>query len=75
MSTSTIQLDEWLSERDLAHILGKSPATMSSERCRGTYHPPYYRFGQKVRYRRSEVEAWMATCRRVPAATQLAETA
>lgn len=67
---------EWLSEKELAAITGKAPCTLASERSRGTYHPPYYRFGQKVRYRRSEVEAWMAACRRVPAATQLAaETA
>lgn len=66
---------EWMSEKDLAAILGKSPLTLATERSRGRFHPPYYKFGQKVRYRRSEVYAWIEGCRHVPAATQLAAEA
>lgn len=66
---------DWIDEIVVAQIINKTLSTMRTERSRGRFHPPYYRCGNKIRYRRSEVEAWLMTCRRVPAATRLAQAA
>lgn len=63
--------DEWMSEKDLAAMVGKSPLSIASERSRGEDLPPFYKFGQKVRYRRSEVEAWMQQHRHLTATAKL----
>ena len=66
---------EWMGTEEFCAMSGRARSTVEGERSRGTGGPPFYRFGRTVRYRRSEVEAWLQTVRRVPAATRLAEEA
>lgn len=56
--------DEWLSLQQLGSILGKTDETLYNEIRRGTDLPPYYKFAQKYRWRKSEVDAWLAQFRR-----------
>ena len=53
----------YLSTRKAAAFLGLSPRTMDRNRMRGE-GPSYYRFGQRVLYRREDLEEW-AEARRV----------
>jgi hypothetical protein len=48
---------EALGERDAARIVGLSPATLSTLRCRGG-GPPFLRLGRAIRYRVSDLRAW-----------------
>ena len=64
---------DWMSTQQLAELLDVTVPASELARHKGQDGPPWYRFGQRVRYRRSEVAAWMLKRRHVPAATQLAE--
>ena len=59
---------EFLSTRKAAAALGLSPRTLDRYRETGR-GPAYHRFGQRIVYRRGDLEAW-ATKRRVPAADE-----
>ena len=53
-----------ITTKQCADLLGISPATLESARCRGQEgYPPFYKIGRRVVYSRSEVERWMQTCR------------
>lgn len=57
--------DEWLSTDQLCKITGHAKNTIEGQRSRGkTYGLAHYVVAGKVRYRRSEVEAWLKSCRR-----------
>jgi predicted DNA-binding transcriptional regulator AlpA len=62
--------DEWMDMRDVARILLKNPDTIRNERSRGAHlngeHPPSYKFGGRIRYRKSEVDAWIEAQREAP---------
>lgn len=51
--------DDWMGLADLARITGKSIETLYNERSRGEDFPKTYRFGGRVRFRRSHVDAWI----------------
>ena len=74
MSIPSITQEQWLSTSDLARILGVQRNTIENSRSRGENLPPHYKVGRYVRYRQSDIEVWLEKYRRVPAATQLAET-
>lgn len=57
MTTDT--LDRALESVDAAPVIGVEPLTLKEWRRRG-YGPPYVKFGNRVRYRLSDLEAWMA---------------
>lgn len=59
---------EFLSTRKAAAELGLSPRTLDRYRETGR-GPAYHRFGQRIVYRRRDLEAWAAK-RRVPAADE-----
>ena len=59
---------EFLSTRKAAAELGLSPRTLDRYRETGR-GPAYHRFGQRIVYRRCDLEAWAAK-RRVPAADE-----
>ena len=60
MRTET-PIDQFLTTRDVAAILSLNPQTVIEWR-RGRNGPPWVRIGQKaIRYRRSDLEAWIAT--------------
>lgn len=48
----------FLNEHQLADLLCQSVRTIQKWRVTG-YGPPYYKIGRSVRYRRSEVIAWV----------------
>ncbi|MFT3666320.1 helix-turn-helix transcriptional regulator [Piscinibacter sp.] len=75
MSNSILDPDDWMGTDDFCAIVGKARSTVESERSRGSDGPPHYKCGKKVRYRRSEVKAWLDARRVVPAAAKLAELA
>lgn len=52
-------VSEWLSLAEVAGEYRIPPETLYWHRHAGT-GPPSYRAGKRVRYRRSEVEAWLA---------------
>jgi excisionase family DNA binding protein len=51
--------DRLISLRDLAEFLGVSVSTIYNRRYRGEDLPRGYRVGRQVRYRMSDVEAWL----------------
>ena len=59
---------EFLSTRKAAAALGLSPRTLDRYRETGR-GPAYHRFGQRIVYRRDDLDAWAAK-RRVPAADE-----
>ena len=59
---------EFLSTRKAAAALGLSPRTLDRYRETGK-GPAYHRFGQRIVYRRDDLDAWAAK-RRVPAADE-----
>ncbi len=65
--------DEWLSLAQYARIVGKAPGSIYNEIARGDDMPPYYRFRQYIRFKKSDVDAWLEKFRRVTASAQLAE--
>ena len=55
---------EYLSVREAATYLGLSKAQLDIWRSKGVGGPPWYKHGHLVKYRRSELDAWMAPKRR-----------
>lgn len=53
------QPDEWMDTQSLAEWTHLPPPTLVQWRYKGT-GPRFVRFGRHVRYRRSDVEAWIA---------------
>jgi predicted DNA-binding transcriptional regulator AlpA len=51
--------DEWLSERELAQEHGIPERTPAQWRYRGV-GPKYVKIGRHVRYRRADVDTWIA---------------
>lgn len=63
--------DEWL---DLAFVLavtGLAKGTFYNRISKGGDVPVAYKFGQGLRFRRSDLDAWLEAHRCVPASTQL----
>lgn len=48
-----------LSEQEAAQILDTAPGTLSVWRSTGRYNLPFVKVGRKVRYRRSDLVAWL----------------
>ena len=53
---------QFLTVKQTAELLGLSPRTLDRYRVSG-HGPAYYKFGNRVRYRRNEVVAWAETQR------------
>jgi len=58
MTHPTIKAD-WLTPPQFEQEFGVKESTQAVWRSTGRYSLPYYRFGRLVRYKRSEVEAWL----------------
>ena len=54
---------QYLNTVQAGRLLGLAPKTLSRYRCTGA-GPVFCRFGNRVRYRREDLEAWAATRRR-----------
>lgn len=69
-----LDIDDWTTPQWVADLLGYSVRSMEATRAKGEAHPPWYKVGNRIRYRKSEVRAWLLSKRHVPAAEQLAQT-
>ena len=59
MTTPTAQIDHLLREDEVAGHLGIPKRTIQAWRLRGE-GPPFFKLGRAVRYRCSDLEAWLA---------------
>lgn len=60
---------ELVDEREAARILDNSPGTLSVWRSTGRYNLPFIKIGRNVRYRRSDLIAWLEKRTRKTGAT------
>lgn len=60
-----------LDEKQAADFLSVKPGTLAIWRCTGRWSLPFLRVGRAVRYRRSDLEAWLATRRHGQAPPEL----
>ena len=60
---------ELLDENHAAAYLDVKPETLSVWRSTGRYELPFVKIGRNVRYRRSELDAWLASRTRDSGAT------
>lgn len=51
---------EILNQNEAAEVIALKPQTLASWRCKGTNDLPFVKVGRAVRYRRSDLKAWMA---------------
>ncbi len=56
---ATLTRDEMLSPTEAARFLGVETQTLSAWRCTGRYSLPFVRVGRAIRYRRSDLEAFV----------------
>jgi len=59
-----------LDERQAADFLTVSPGTLSVWRSTGRYAIPFVKIGSKVRYRQSDLAAWLESRTRATGATE-----
>ena len=74
MTTSNLQNliaagADLLDDHAAAAMLTVSPGTLSVWRSTGRYNLPFVKVGRKVRYRRADLEAWLASRVRETGAT------
>lgn len=55
---------EYLSVRQASTYLGLSKAQLDVWRSKGCGGPPFYKHGHLVKYKRTELDSWMASKRR-----------
>lgn len=60
--------DQYMLPADVSEMLRVSVGTLNVWRCTGRYRLPYIKVGRSVRYRRSDVEAFVASRTIDPAA-------
>ena len=59
-----VQADEWLCTKEVARLTKLSASFFEKSRLSGRdYGPPWHKVGGRVRYRLSEVLAWLESCR------------
>lgn len=58
-SMTTAVAAELLTREEAAEYLGLKPQTLAKWACRGRYGVPFIRLGGLVRYRRSDLDAWL----------------
>jgi excisionase family DNA binding protein len=61
---------ELLDEKAAAEFLDIAPGTLSVWRSTGRYRIPFVKVGRRVRYRRADLEAWLASRTRTNGATE-----
>lgn len=53
--------EEWMTPAEFESGLGVPEATQAVWRSTGRYELPYYKVGRLIRYKRSEIEQWLAS--------------
>lgn len=56
--------DRFLTETEVARLLGMSPRTLQAWRYKGGHTPDFIKVGRSVRYRLGDVKAWLRERRR-----------
>lgn len=59
-TATNLNPDPLLSEEQTAAYLGVTPRTLAVWRCMGRYNLPYVKTGRLVRYKQSDLDAWIA---------------
>jgi excisionase family DNA binding protein len=59
MNQPTRNTWDLLTDREATQYLGLSEGTLAVWRCNGRYQIPFLKVGAKVRYRRSDLDAWL----------------
>lgn len=59
MNRSATISNELLDEFSAAAVLAVTPGTLAVWRCTGRYNLPFIKIGRKVRYRRTDLDAWL----------------
>lgn len=67
---SSLARRELLDEKAAAEFLDIAPGTLSVWRSTGRYCIPFVKVGRRVRYRRVDLEAWLASRTRTNGATE-----
>lgn len=49
----------WLTRKEAAEYLGVAESTLANWACTKKFHLPYYRVGRSVRYRTSDLDAFV----------------
>ena len=57
--THAILPKDLLDNVSAAELLEVTPGTLAVWRCTGRYNLPFIKIGRKVRYRRSDLDAWL----------------
>ena len=55
------QTHDLLNETEAANLLKIAPGTLSVWRCVGRYEIPFVKVGRLVRYKRTDLEAWISS--------------
>lgn len=58
-ATMQAKFEPLLDPEQVSEILGVSPKTLNVWRCTGRYNLPFVKSGARVRYRRTDVEAFI----------------
>jgi len=61
MSQTAISPAAEFSSAEAASYLGCKPESLEVWRCTGRYKIPYVKVGRSVRYRRSDLDRWLAS--------------
>lgn len=59
MNRPTTISNDLLDEVSAAAVLAVTPGTLAVWRCTGRYNLPFIKVGRKVRYRRTDLDAWL----------------
>lgn len=51
--------DDFYTDEEVAQFLGVKKTTLAKMRCAGRGHPPFKKFGRKIRYPKKEFHAWV----------------
>ena len=60
---------ELLNEKEAAVLLDLKPGTLAVFRSTGRHSIPFLKIGRNVRYRRSDLDAWLQRCTRADGST------
>jgi hypothetical protein len=63
--------DQWIDADEFCSITGWAKGSFLNARSRGEDLPAVYKFGHKLRLRRSDVDSWLEKFRHESAATRL----
>jgi excisionase family DNA binding protein len=61
MAAIVVDHDSLMTRQEAARFLQVNAQTLASWACNGRYKIPFMRVGRAIRYRRSDLESWLAS--------------